>query len=229
MHRNANTGRPYTPADYASLLLLAAEDHARLTAAQAENDETPYDAALPHDEDGLREERADLLDRFAALATAAGPLLRTLATDREALDDLAVMLGTAPEWNGADDLESIANVIGRTERPHPGDASDSYREEFAKATRRIAPDRYGHDDEDEEHVHYVAKLWLRGTPEDGPRLRLRFSRTRDGILDAIEQARHEDHATLDRLHAEEKSGTRDGCLCTRDDVAAHLAATEPRP
>ena len=43
------------------------------------------------------------------------------ATSRQ-MDGLALVLGTNPEWHGADYLEDIANLVARSGRPHPGDA-----------------------------------------------------------------------------------------------------------
>lgn len=42
--------------------------------------------------------------------------------DTNALDDIALLLGEAPEWNSpADFLDDIAAIVARTGRPHPGD------------------------------------------------------------------------------------------------------------
>lgn len=51
-------------------------------------------------------------------------------TDADAMDAIALGLGTAPEWEGADTLEWIANVVGHV-REHPGDADPvEYHERF---------------------------------------------------------------------------------------------------
>lgn len=58
-------------------------------------------------------------------------------TDEQAIDAIATLLGTAPEWESpADYLETIANVIGQV-RPHPGDKDPlEYAREFRAATNR---------------------------------------------------------------------------------------------
>ena len=61
------------------------------------------------------------------------------ASDRDTLDAIATLLGTSAEWNGADMLEDIANLIGKTDRPHPGDKAETYLQEFAQATGRTCP------------------------------------------------------------------------------------------
>ena len=43
--------------------------------------------------------------------------------ERQVLDNIAVGLGSRESWSGADELEWIANEIGRV-RPHPGDCPD---------------------------------------------------------------------------------------------------------
>ncbi|MNY75788.1 hypothetical protein D3C86_2151680 [compost metagenome] len=51
-------------------------------------------------------------------------------TDTDVVDAIALGLGTKPEWSGADELEWIANTIGKV-RPHPGDRDPrEYHEEF---------------------------------------------------------------------------------------------------
>lgn len=40
--------------------------------------------------------------------------------ERQVLDNIAVGLGSRESWSGADELEWIANEIGRV-RPHPDD------------------------------------------------------------------------------------------------------------
>jgi hypothetical protein len=52
-------------------------------------------------------------------------------TDTDVVDTIALMLGTSPEWTGAQDLERIADIIGAV-RPHPGNLGPfEYRREFA--------------------------------------------------------------------------------------------------
>lgn len=53
--------------------------------------------------------------------------------DDDAMDQVALMLGTSPEWDSPSDyLEDIANLVGTSGRPHPGDADpDEYRGEMA--------------------------------------------------------------------------------------------------
>lgn len=47
--------------------------------------------------------------------------------DEQAVDMIATMLGTTPEWP-TDFLERIADIIATTGRPHPGDQDpDEYR------------------------------------------------------------------------------------------------------
>lgn len=54
----------------------------------------------------------DLVDQTAPAAT----------TDDDCMDEIALMLGTVEEWDGAaDSLEEIANLVERSGRPHPGD------------------------------------------------------------------------------------------------------------
>jgi hypothetical protein len=79
-------------------------------------------------------------------------------SDQFVVDALAAYLGTQEEWNGADCLEVIADLIG-TVRPHPGGESD-YRPIFRKATGRDVPsawdmgDRTPEEDEDEDSATY---------------------------------------------------------------------------
>lgn len=60
----------------------------------------------------------------------------TVLSDQQALDRIATLLGTQSSWPGADCLEDIANLVGRTERPHPGDRAATYRADFKQATGR---------------------------------------------------------------------------------------------
>ena len=59
-------------------------------------------------------------------------------SDRAALDTIAHLL-SAPSWDSGF-LETIADTIGQTERPHPGDATRrEYRRAFQEATGRKLP------------------------------------------------------------------------------------------
>lgn len=51
--------------------------------------------------------------------------------DTRAIDKIALLLGTAAEWDSAM-LETIANVIGSV-RPHPGDSEATYLDDFEAA------------------------------------------------------------------------------------------------
>jgi hypothetical protein len=79
-----------------------------------------------------------------AISSVAGGIVQVDdLRDREALDAIATRLGTSAEWSGAADfLEDIANIIGETERPHPGGAADTYLQDFAQATGRTCPGAY---------------------------------------------------------------------------------------
>ena len=73
----------------------------------------------------------------------------TIATDQQAVDAIAALLGTSAEWSSAADfLESIANVIGAV-RPHPGDAADTYRADFREATGRDVPTAWDFTDDND--------------------------------------------------------------------------------
>lgn len=74
------------------------------------------------------------------LHTHASPSTNTDTdtADRDVVDALATYLGTNETWSGADMLEVIAQLIG-TVRPHPGDAADTYVQQFATDTGRAAP------------------------------------------------------------------------------------------
>jgi hypothetical protein len=53
-------------------------------------------------------------------------------TDTDIVDAIALGLGTKPVWSGADELEWIANTVGKV-RPHPGDRNPrEYHEEFTE-------------------------------------------------------------------------------------------------
>jgi uncharacterized protein YjeT (DUF2065 family) len=53
-------------------------------------------------------------------------------TDTDIVDAIALGLGTKPVWSGADELEWIAETIGKV-RPHPGDRNPrEYHEEFTE-------------------------------------------------------------------------------------------------
>jgi len=58
-------------------------------------------------------------------------------SDRDAVDALATLLGTAPDWDGAADfLSDIATILSRTSRPSVDTDPDDFRREFLKATGR---------------------------------------------------------------------------------------------
>lgn len=59
-----------------------------------------------------------------------------MISDRQALDEIANIL-CEPEWDIAVS-EWIADIVGRTERPHPGghETRDEYAELFMTATGR---------------------------------------------------------------------------------------------
>lgn len=68
-------------------------------------------------------------------------------TDQEALDAIAAYLGTQESWNGGDVCEFVANVIGRTGRPHPGSdlrvgGAAVYGDAFKRITGRDIPAEY---------------------------------------------------------------------------------------
>lgn len=59
----------------------------------------------------------------------------TKLTDRQAMNELAIMLGEATEWRSpADYLETIANLVASTDRPHPGDRIDGEYEQLLSRT-----------------------------------------------------------------------------------------------
>ena len=63
------------------------------------------------------------------------------AVDEKVMDRIALMLGTAPDWDGAADyLEDIADLVGATEREHPGDADP---EEYLAALAAVQAARAG--------------------------------------------------------------------------------------
>jgi hypothetical protein len=63
-------------------------------------------------------------------------------SDQDVLDEIAVRLGTSPEWNGGDLLSWIAEMIALSGRPNPGVwARSRYPEQFRAATGRdVNPD-----------------------------------------------------------------------------------------
>src|SRR5665648_1128799 len=84
--------------------------------------------------------------QFAATArTEPGVKLTSppVPTDDDVMDRIALMLGTVEEWDGsADYLEEIADLIGHTGRPHPGNVeSHVYRRLLAEhaSLRATAP------------------------------------------------------------------------------------------
>lgn len=136
----ADAPRPL--AHLTSELAAAVAWHTDVTDRAAENDrDAMAGRPLSHWEDGIRSESRDVADTLAALAVEALPVLRTLARDRKALDEIAGLLGTNAEWDSTY-IETVANIVGRhTERPHPGDAFPEYRIDFLAATgRRLDPE-----------------------------------------------------------------------------------------
>lgn len=96
-------------------LHLAVDDH--LVDAIDENHEAANEAA----NEGDHEDEEELADRIGAVATdAAFIVANQRPTDTNAINAIAMMLGTQREWNGGDCLEDIANLIGLV-RQHPGD------------------------------------------------------------------------------------------------------------
>jgi hypothetical protein len=72
----------------------------------------------PHPGDAdPREYRAAIDDLQAARSGPASPATRQL-------DKLALLLGTNAEWDGADYLEAIADMVKASGRPHPGGSID---------------------------------------------------------------------------------------------------------
>jgi hypothetical protein len=68
-----------------------------------------------------------------------------IRTDQQVVDLIAGLLGTNPEWSGAEFLEWIGDVIG-TARPHPGDTTPhAYRRDFQNATGRPLPFPFDQD------------------------------------------------------------------------------------
>lgn len=66
------------------------------------------------------------------LSRANGSGDHTPLTDTDAVDAIALGLGTSPDWSGADTLAWIADVIGKV-RSHPGGRDPrEFREEFAE-------------------------------------------------------------------------------------------------
>ncbi|SEE48246.1 hypothetical protein [Jiangella alba] len=54
--------------------------------------------------------------------------------DQYAVDAIATLLGTSAEWNSSM-FEDISDIVGAV-RPHPGDAADTYGDDFRKVTGR---------------------------------------------------------------------------------------------
>lgn len=72
-------------------------------------------------------------------------------TDERALDAIATLLGTSPDWS-ADTLEDIADVVGQM-RPHPGDGNfgdSTYADKFLRRLERPVPPLYDRTPETEE-------------------------------------------------------------------------------
>lgn len=62
--------------------------------------------------------------------------------DTTALDQITDAFAVDGPWNGGDICEAVANIIGATERPHPGvdQPRAEYREAFQAVTGRELPD-----------------------------------------------------------------------------------------
>ncbi|WP_434598352.1 hypothetical protein [Streptomyces sp. A5-4] len=66
------------------------------------------------------------------LSRANGSGEHTPLTDTDAVDAIALGLGTSPDWSGANALDWIADVIGKV-RNHPGGGDPrKYQDEFAE-------------------------------------------------------------------------------------------------
>lgn len=99
--------------------------------ASVKLDREPFTVVLPSNE------TPDPADLPASLRfIPAPPPGEAPVTDQTVVDCIATMLGTNPLWSGADDLEAIANLIGKV-RPHPGGGRPAdYRTKFHAATGR---------------------------------------------------------------------------------------------
>ena len=84
-----------------------------------------------------REYRAEMAVLKAARDGERNPTTRTL-------DRLALLLGTSPEWAGADYLEIVANMVQASGRPHPGDSDPV---EYLVEITQMQADRAGSDQE----------------------------------------------------------------------------------
>ena len=94
---------------------------------------TALDDTYVDGNDEYQEDEEYLSDRIGAEATAAAFIVANQhSTDTNIVNAIALMLGTHREWNGADFLEDIANLISLV-RQHPGD-----RDPAAYATRLLA-------------------------------------------------------------------------------------------
>ena len=135
----------------------AAAYHPRLDSAHALNERhAGYEAALEDESiDPLtrsahrlrvmlgRPVSGDLAALVRAGATLPAPDTEEtrVTTDERALDTIAGLLGTAPDWAYADDyLEDIATTIASTGRPDPRSLEDSYEDAFIRETGRQLPD-----------------------------------------------------------------------------------------
>lgn len=85
----------------------------------------------PHPGDAVDEYRAVFDTYLARRGPATTP-------EQQALDRMALMLGTAPEWE-ADHLEYAADIVAEGDRPHPGDqgiGAEYYRKVRAHKLKR---------------------------------------------------------------------------------------------
>lgn len=81
----------------------------------------------------VNDDSGNLLDYLNAASAHRCPV-----SDTQVVDEIATLLGTTPDWNGADMLTMIAEIVSKT-RPHPGDFNpdpDVYARKFAAATGR---------------------------------------------------------------------------------------------
>ena len=67
--------------------------------------------------------------------------------DTFVLDAIATLMGTSDDWNGGDICEAVADLIGATNRPHPGVGEGvEYAGRFFASTGRPLIAAYINDD-----------------------------------------------------------------------------------
>src|SRR5699024_253497 len=106
-------------------ILVRFQDWEQDRAEISEAENTPA-GADPSDWEHSDDDAVNILQDMATV-------LRAAKRDRDALDKIAVGLGTKPEWDAAE-LEWIADVVSSV-RPHPGDEPD-YETLFAASPGR---------------------------------------------------------------------------------------------